>query len=67
MSAPIKTVVMINGASQYFLRIFKKSQMSFVRSRNASMVMSLENAFEIDVRVFANFSVALRSTVSLSF
>ena len=39
--APIKTMVMIKGASQYFLRTFKKSQMSLRRSMNGSMVQKM--------------------------
>ena len=38
ISAPMRTIVIINGANQYFFRTFIKSQMSLARSRNASMV-----------------------------
>ena len=57
--APIRTIVIINGANQYFLRTFRKSQMSFTSSRNASMV---QKASEIRAMVLAVFSVS-----SLSF
>ena len=38
INAPISTRVIIKGASQYFLRTFKKSQMSLIKSMNASMI-----------------------------
>ena len=41
MSAPIKTIEMIKGANQYFLRTFKKSQISITRSKNAFMVQKM--------------------------
>ena len=41
ISVPIKTMVIIKGANQYFLRIFKKSHKSLTRSRNASMVQKM--------------------------
>ena len=35
---PIKTRVKINGANQYFLRTLKKSKISFIRSKKASIL-----------------------------
>ena len=41
MSAPMRTIVIIKGANQYFLRTFKKSQMSLTSSKNASIVQKM--------------------------
>ena len=41
ISVPIKTMVIISGANQYFLRTFRKSQMSLTRSRKVSMVQKM--------------------------
>ena len=54
INVPIRTIVMINGANQYFLRTFKKSQMSLTRSRNASMVQKMRVR---SVRLFLRFSL----------
>ena len=45
MSAPISTIVIIKGANQYFLRTFRKSQMSLMRSRNASILQKMRVLF----------------------
>ena len=37
ISAPIKIIVMIKGANQYFFLVAKKSQTSFSSSSNASI------------------------------
>ena len=35
IKVPINRIVIIKGASQYFLRTFKKSQISFDNSKNS--------------------------------
>ena len=54
ISAPIKTIVIIKGANQYFFRTFKKSQISLNKSMNASI---LKYASEIYFLVFSIFPI----------
>ena len=54
---PINTIVIINGASQYFFLIFKKSQISI---NNSKIVPILENPIHI------NFTFIIVSSVSFS-
>ena len=63
MSAPIRTIVMIKGANQYFLRTFIKSQMSLTRSRNFH---GSKDASQIGFVVFSIFSISLFSFSSSS-
>ena len=63
--APIRTIVMIRGASQYFFLTLRKSQTSFSRSKKASIVKS-EDTGEIDVLVLGLLPVGLKpSTLAL--
>ena len=41
ISAPIRTIVIIKGANQYFLRTFIKSQISLTRSKNDCIVQKM--------------------------
>ena len=41
ISAPMRTIVIIKGANQYFFRTLRKSQMSLTRSRNAAIVQKM--------------------------
>ena len=41
ISAPMRMIVIIKGANQYFLRTLRKSQMSLTRSINASMIQKM--------------------------
>ena len=62
ISAPISTIVMINGANQYFLRTRRKSQTSLVKSRKASIELKLrcrsKDPSEINARCMALFPVS---------
>ncbi len=58
-NAPIKTIVIINGASQYFFRILKKSQISFTSSKKVSTIK------RFCLGLFYNSTYSLYMTFSL--
>ena len=62
INAPIKTIVIIKVANQYFLRTLRKSQMSLTISKNGSKV--LKNTCEVNLVVFSVFSVSFFSFTS---
>ena len=45
IKVPIKTMVMINGASQYFFLILRKSQMSMISSKNTFILKNFSNVY----------------------
>ncbi len=55
MRIPMKRIVIISGASQYFFRIFRKSQISFISSRNAFIV--LKDFCKVNFYVGSYFSI----------
>ncbi len=56
ISAPIRRIVIIKGANQYFLRIFRKSQISIMSSKKFSMS---EDSSKISILCFFFFFIGI--------